>query len=391
MAPRVWPFRYELLDGLRGLAALAVVAHHLGFAQLGPFAVMMFFVISGYCIAAAAEQCRRNACTFGAFMRRRVRRIYPPYLLAIGFYVLTRLLKTGTGGHNDLVRPWLDWVQNLTLTQWVSLLLHPVANAPQNPTLMVAAFWSLCYEEQFYLVMALAVLLAVRRRVPIPLVVLLLAGAGLMWNIAWPRGWVTGFFLEYWVHFATGAALFYVLCMDCGRAARGAFVATLAVLGLVSLSHVIHMLPWHDDDWLRERAYVELSVVCSFALLLFFARPVSPAVSRHGLWKPVAALGTISYSLYLVHQFNLRIVQSLANWMVPGHWEPARFSAMVLLEIGIASAFWYLCERPFLNRAPPRTGKAGGVRGSGEPVPAAKPVGQDAPRLSRRINNPAGC
>ena len=280
MPPRVWSFRYDLIDGLRGLAALAVVTHHLGFAQIGPFAVMTFFVISGYCIAASAEQCRRTGLSVSAFMWRRARRIYPPYLLAIAFYVLTRLLKSGFGGHDDLVRPWLDWVQNLTLTQWVSLLFHPVVYAPENPKLLVAAFWSLCYEEQFYLVMALALLLAVRRRVPIPLVVLALAAVGLVWNTAWPGGWVTGFFLEYWVHFAAGAMLFYVLCVTSGRLARAAFVAAVTVLGLVSLSHVLRILPWHDDGWLRERAYVELTVVCAFVLMLFFVRPVSVAVSR---------------------------------------------------------------------------------------------------------------
>ena len=373
MPPRVWPFRYDLIDGLRGLAALAVVTHHLGFAQIGPFAVMTFFVISGYCIAASAEQCRRIGLSVSAFMWRRARRIYPPYLLAIAFYVLTRLLKSGFGGHDDLVRPWLDWVQNLTLTQWVSLLFHPVVYAPENPKLLVAAFWSLCYEEQFYLVMALALLLAVRRRVPIPLVVLALASVGLVWNTAWPGGWVTGFFLEYWVHFAAGAMLFYVLCVTSGRLARAAFVAAVTVLGLVSLSHVLRILPWHDDGWLRERAYVELTVVCAFALMLFLVRPVSVAVSRHALWTPIAALGTISYSLYLVHQFNLRFVQTLADWIVPNNWEPARLGVMIMLEVGIASAFWYLCERPFLNRSLPRRGGPGGVRETEQPVKPALP------------------
>jgi peptidoglycan/LPS O-acetylase OafA/YrhL len=302
---RVWPFRFEIIDGLRGLAALAVVMHHSGVAPLGHYAVMVFFVISGYCIAASAETCRRNGVAFGAFMWRRLRRIYPPYFFAIAFYVLTRLAKSASGGHNDLDRPWLDWVQNLTLTQWLSLPCHPVADAPQNPKLLVAAFWSLNYEDQFYLVMALVLLLAVSRRVPMTAAVLAMAAVGLAWNLAWPGGWITGFFIEYWLHFAVGAALFYALCLFPGRRFRCVFVASVVALGLFSASRI---LPWRAETALHERAYAELAIVCGFAFFLFFVRPWSAAVSRLWIWRPIAALGAISYSLYLVHQFNLAFV-----------------------------------------------------------------------------------
>src|SRR5262249_51772589 len=157
---------------------------------------------------------------FATFMWRRLRRIYPPYFFALLFYALTRAVKAASGGNNDLARPWLDWVQNLTLTQWLSLPLHPVADAPQNPTLLVAAFWSLNYEEQFYLVMAGALILALRYRVSMPLLIAVLAGIGLAWNCAVPGEWITGFFLEYWVHFALGALLFQALCLAPGRLTR---------------------------------------------------------------------------------------------------------------------------------------------------------------------------
>ena len=69
--------RYGLVDALRGCAALAVVLAHvppsLSEATLGgapaegglhPFgyeAVLIFFVISGYCIAASARSLGRNS------------------------------------------------------------------------------------------------------------------------------------------------------------------------------------------------------------------------------------------------------------------------------------------------------------------------------------------
>jgi peptidoglycan/LPS O-acetylase OafA/YrhL len=346
-APQSWPFRYELIDGCRGVAAFAVVLHHLGIVTVGHYAVMIFFVISGYCIGAAAESGRRSGMSFPTFMIRRARRIYPPYLLAIAFFVLTRAVKSASGGHNDLARPWLDWLQNLTLTQWVSLPFHPVAAATQNPKLIVAAFWSLNYEEQFYLVIALGLLLAVRYRAPIVPGVAALGVVGLLWNFIWPAGWITGVFIEYWAHFSIGVLLFAVLCLWPSRSSRGAFLVTVSVLLTFCL---FKSLPWTASTELRSRAYAELTVVAAFALFLFFVRPFSAAVSRHVLWRPVAALGVISYSLYLVHQFNLALVESLARRLLPVGWTDLQPAAMTVLELVIATAFWYCCERPFLNR-----------------------------------------
>ena len=368
-----WPFRYEMMDGLRGIAALIVVMHHLLIVSGGHYAVMMFFVISGYCIAASTESCRRNGVSFGAFMRRRLHRIYPPYFFAIVFYFLNRLAKVALGRDNDLHRPLLDWIQNLTMTQWVSLLFEPQAEAARNPKLLVAAFWSLNYEEQFYLVMGLALLLAAYRRVTIPTVVIGLAIAGFMWNCLWPGGWVTGLFIEYWVHFALGATLFYVLSLHADRAARTAFLGFAVALLLLCACKIF---PWEADTFLHNRVFAELGAAGAFALLLFFLRPYSAAISRHWLWKPIAALGVISYSLYLVHQFNLVVATALVDRMAPGAWQPARSALTVAVEIAIGAVFWYLCERPFLNRSPLR------------PSPAAGEHVEELARVSERI--PAG-
>lgn len=349
-----WPFRYELIDGLRGIAALVVVMSHSGLLTgAGRYAVMAFFVISGYCISASAETCRRNNSSFRSFMFRRLHRIYPPYFFAIVFFVLTRIVKLAAGDHNDLNRPILDWVQNLTLTQWVSLMFHPAAEATQNPKLLVAAFWSLNYEDQFYLVMALALLLAVRRQISIFAVVMGFAAVGLAWICEWPGPWVTGLFIEYWLHFALGALLFHVLCLNSSTIVRGAFVIGVTALGLWSTSRV---LPWQSDTLLQQRALVEMAVACAVALFLFALRPLSAACGRHLLWKPIAALGAISYSLYLVHQFNLNAVATVVNRLAPSAWQPVKLGAMVALQLLIATVFWYCCERPFLNRRAPGAG-----------------------------------
>jgi peptidoglycan/LPS O-acetylase OafA/YrhL len=119
-----------MVDAWRGLAALGVVCYHLGVGpgwdfDLGHACVMVFFVISGYCIAASTESCRRNQVSPGGYMWRRVRRIYPPYFFAICFFAATRLVKMQMGMSGELSTSLVAWLQNLTMTQWFSLVFHP--------------------------------------------------------------------------------------------------------------------------------------------------------------------------------------------------------------------------------------------------------------------------
>jgi peptidoglycan/LPS O-acetylase OafA/YrhL len=351
MTAFAWPYRYELLDGLRGVAALLVVMHHLGLVTFGHFAVMAFFVISGYCITASAESCRQRGVGFLAFMSRRVRRIYPPYLCALLFFAATRAVKTASGGHNDLARSALEWLQNITLTQWLSLLAHPLPMSTQNPTLFVAAFWSLNYEEQFYLVIALCLVLATRRNIPMVLPVLVLTGVGLAFNVRHPGNWDCGLFIEYWVHLAMGALLFYVLCKYPNRAVRRLFVASLLTIGIVL---ALCLAPWGPERLETQRVFVELLVVVSLTLSLLLLRPLSGILAGSRLWQPLAALGTISYSLYLIHQFNLTLLSGVAHWLLPRSSPLLLMSLTELsLHVALAALFWRLCERPFTgNRAP---------------------------------------
>ncbi len=212
--PTCWPARYEMLDAWRGLAAVAVVLHHLGVGHavnVGHNAVAVFFVISGYCVTAAAQNCLRKGVGFGRYMARRLRRIYPPYVLALLFFLATRLVKSGAGLGDT---PWggvAYWIQNFTLTQWLSLVGAPASFAADNPTLAVAAFWSLNYEEQFYLVLGLLLLLARQRGAGAVLDGLVgLLVAGFAWNVLLPaRSY--GLFLEYWVLFGSGGLVYFRL------------------------------------------------------------------------------------------------------------------------------------------------------------------------------------
>ncbi len=340
---------------MRGLACFGVLLHHLGVAPIGHYSVMVFFVISGYCITASAQSCLRRGVSFAAYKSRRIRRIYPPYLIAVAFFAATRLIRPAFTNAPSWHPSWLDWLQNLTLTQWMSIPLHPIAWPDRNPTLFVVAFWSLNYEEQFYLVTGLLLILALRYRVPLVRSVLALGALGLAWNFAIPGGRLYGLFIEYWAHFALGACLYFVLCEYPRRIIWCAFLLAMALLSAYCAAHV---LPWGgpaDQEMLR--SYLELGLLSAVATALLLVRPLSSRISSSLLWRPVAAVGTISYSLYLIHQFNLHLVSAVAAHIVPAA-APAALLIItkVLLHLCIAASFWYLFERPFLNR-PPSAGR----------------------------------
>ena len=182
--------RYRMLDVWRGVACLLVVVYHAGFAidrtevagaagsarwwlvallRMGSLGVPFFFVISGYCIAASAEANRAKGLSAGAFLRRRFRRIYPAYWVAIlGVVALVvGLDAVGLGRWHVETSKALrlqspgeltasQWVGNVTLTETWRPLIWGVA---ENETFTRVA-WTLCYEEQFYLVCFVVLALA---------------------------------------------------------------------------------------------------------------------------------------------------------------------------------------------------------------------------------------
>src|SRR5207302_9065355 len=108
------------IDALRGVAALGVVLYHAVLqttnavphnlfkwpvkliqflSSFGYVGVFLFFVISGFCIHLQWARSRASqtpqAIPFGSFWRRRIRRLYPPYLIAFALFMLMAALTTG--------------------------------------------------------------------------------------------------------------------------------------------------------------------------------------------------------------------------------------------------------------------------------------------------------
>jgi peptidoglycan/LPS O-acetylase OafA/YrhL len=359
----VHPRRYLTLDAWRGAAALAVFLYHrfLGRAPVGAFwlAVQLFFVISGYCIAAAADEAARREMSFVAFMKRRLHRIAPPYLASVVLAIVARLMWKGFG---PIVREWSMYLANFAMLQWVWLARAAFGGAPahtafDNPQLLVGVYWSLNYEEQFYLVAALLVVLAVAlrfRAALVALVVLLTAGVAVF---NWSRpGMVTGLFSDYWLQFACGIVLYARLCRVSARMARVLDVALVAALGFCG---------W--ESWRRGELgfdphgyhfHGQLTICVAFACLLVVLRPTDSWFMNTAVGRAFGRLGQMSYSLYLIHIPLL----GLYDWFtrrIEKHLGLAAADVFIVAAVlGTSWLFHRLFERPFLNRPLPAAGAA---------------------------------
>ena len=131
------------LDGLRGVAILAVLAYHFYLLPGGFLGVDIFFVLSGFLITSLlADEWRRwGSISLSLFYLRRALRLLP------AFWVL--LLVYGLAG---LGRPAAEAAAR---GKEIALAACYVANWPaihQTPMPIVGHSWSLAVEEQFYII-----------------------------------------------------------------------------------------------------------------------------------------------------------------------------------------------------------------------------------------------
>lgn len=142
--------RFPALSGLRGAAALIVVCHHAVTVMgrylpvEGYLAVDFFFVLSGFVIAHSYDRKIRDGMTWNRFLRVRVDRLYPVYLLG----VLVALADAVAGRVWHLGEQWPSW-SSMGISGLLTLFCIPTPEAiSQHGTLFTlnSSFWSLFFE-----------------------------------------------------------------------------------------------------------------------------------------------------------------------------------------------------------------------------------------------------
>ena len=366
--------RYYSLDLWRAIACLMVVISHSIFYRyaandgegLGHFlievtarfwlGVPLFFVISGYCITAAAHARRGEEQPLREYLRRRVRRIYPPYWIAVAVaaMMVTALEAVRPGLFHDRIHP-MNLPAQLSVPQWFGLRTltetwRPLLGGPPKGWVLGAA-WSLCYEEQFYLVTGLALLLPARRFFP---ALFGLAALVVALVVIGPHPWmpVAGTLFDgRWIQFAAGVAVNYYLHEATPQARR----ATVGILIIALLWAVIsrHRAP------LIEKEPLERIVAILFSLALIGGYRYDQAVRESRWLRPLLALGTITYSLYLIHWPFVKLCSHLAwDHGFRSSWETLLIvvPACITLSLLAGYSYYLAVERRWLNSS----AKAGG-------------------------------
>jgi peptidoglycan/LPS O-acetylase OafA/YrhL len=361
---------------LRGVAALAVVLYHAvgqaprdetsavihllaapvrALSGYGYAGVFLFFVISGFCIhlhwaKARAAGMLEPKVAFVPFWKRRIQRLYPPYLIALALYLLWSALH-----HNIEVNNFFLWDMMLHL-----LMLHNLDS--QTVYSINGVFWTLAIEEQLYL--AYFLLLFMRRRWGWKWTLLTCAAARVGWMVACiVLQRATGAEIpvpesaaSHWFTWALGAlsveAMYGLVALP--RWCRDLRVAAASLVSAVALSLVLplivqHLL-WHANAWLL------LHPLWGVGFFILINRAVRAErnwrewldVPRLVRWS--ATVGLFSYSLYLIHQ--LVLMEMWRFWILRMPSIVVALLLMTPLSVACAYIFFRYCERPFLPRPP---------------------------------------
>jgi peptidoglycan/LPS O-acetylase OafA/YrhL len=372
------------LDTLRALAISLVFVYHyavfvshrptFGWASVVGWAgVDLFFVLSGYLIANQlfAGLARGSAVAVPAFYARRALRTLPVFWLVLAAYALAH---GALGGRTP--PPWwrfLSFTQNLGL---------------QGGTAFSHA-WSLCVEEQFYLVLPLVLAagarLALGRRHGWTLLALLaalgVAARGVLWHRVDPAagGDPAGFMpliyystLTRFDEFLPGIAIALLKNFHPEAWSRAmAHGRLLLALGLAGALAVLAR--FYVEDALPVFGFFTITfgyslLAWSFGLLVLAA--LSPATALHRVRVPGAGrIALWSYSIYLSHKpLAFVLQQALAPMRLP---DAALAVTIALASLALGAVLFTLVEAPFLalrDRLFPsnfRAGPAAPAQGAG--------------------------
>ena len=389
--------RLEYLDGLRGLSALFVVVYHI-FTLLGASperyhclqicetrnrwiwtghqAVDVFIVLSGYCLMlpVARSKTQQLAGGTGAYLKRRARRILPPYYAALGIslllFLLVPALNAGVGLSAEMypsltasaILSHVFLIDNLRSVWWQKI------DGPM---------WSVATEWQIYFFFPFLLLPLWRRLGILPTVVAALA-LGLLLALA-ARGrldqacpWYLGLFAlgmaAAVVNFSQPAALRLVNWLQSPRLSWGVIAAGLWLAGLAL--NFLGQAPQWFCDIIVGAAVSALLVFCTRRAEKSDSPTEGGSVLRVLSSRPAVAAGAFSYSIYLLHIPILLAVQAtLLSFSLPNSSRILGLVLAVPVAVGLSYLFHLVFERPFMARPAPKSERAAEIAAVINPAP----------------------
>ena len=371
--------RLDYLDGLRGLAALYVVLNHasvstwamgalshrvqlaLKLTVYGHFAVDVFIILSGYCLMLPVARSRDKSLRGGSveYLLRRARRILPPYYAALLISLLiikfVPQLQVRDGSIWDGALP--AFRPDVILSHL--FLVHNLAEAWKYKINL--ALWSVGTEWQIYFFFPF-LLLPLWRRFGLAAAVLTAVVLGLAphfllpapWNLDPAVPWYLGLFAmgmgAATINFARDESYRKLLVgIPWGKVTAVQLILTLGAA-------LLRAKWWWAHTW-----FADIQVGLLTASLLIYCtqqchdnRPNT--LLRALQARPVVLLGTMSYSLYLLHTMVLAVLHVT---LVRLHVSPVSHIGIMIfggipLSVALTYVFHVLVERKFMTAHSPQ-------------------------------------
>ena len=324
------------IEGLRAVAVLAVVLFHVGFPITGGYiGVDVFFVISGFLITRNIRRDQQaGTFTFGRFYIRRIRRLFPALAVTLLVTLAVGSELFAPGDMARLAESAIFAVVSLSNVLFWREIGYFDVSAASKPLLHT---WSLAVEEQFYLLWPAVVVGASR-----------LSQASGVASVVAIVG-ICSFAGAEFYRTADPGAVFYLMPFRMFELSSGAllavinpqrprpFLANLATLvGLCIVAFVI----MRSDATTAQQHYRAL-LPCVGTIMVIYGGSNScsnPLLSN----RLAASVGTISYSLYLVHWPVIAFYHQLHGSDVSA----VRKVGLVSACLALAAAMHWLIERP---------------------------------------------
>jgi peptidoglycan/LPS O-acetylase OafA/YrhL len=355
------------LDGLRGIAVLAVIIYHADVSMLvgGFLGVDVFFVLSGFLITALLidELTKTNTVDRARFYMRRIRRLMPALFLVLFFSVLVSGLFVLDAAYH--VRRDLPWAITFVLN-WSYLFFEQsyFVNISRPPLLQ--HLWSLSVEEQFYVVWPILLValykvkignIAPRVKIFTASIVLALASTAWMVHLSVSNGFPIPNDPSR-VYFGTDTHAMGLL-IGCAAAAlwrpdrlnerltpdRAAAMNGLGILSIAGLAYFFLYVS-ELNEFLYRGGFLVLSILTAI-LVVVAAHPGLKFGSRLG--NPLLKwFGDRSYGIYLWHWPIFVLMRSGIDIQWP---EPVAFVAKIAIVLVIADLSYRFVEMPIRQGA----------------------------------------
>lgn len=357
MSTKVIRSESATISYLRGLASLGVVIYHVredlwvGWKAIrtlpsatlfdkavsmlsipAPYmgsGVILFFLLSGFCIALPYVGDRSRKFDFNEYGARRFFRIYPPYIFAIALTLVIEVVLRAI--NNDSLSPLSTYLANIFMIQ----------NYTTGALTTNGVLWTLPIEMELYLTFPIVLYILTKYGTKVLLWATAAVSLTVMVFYLTGQGWLHDNFAMYWIIWTAGAVLARNYANDTLHSPSNWVV----VGGFLSLAVALVL-----QTKGVESAHLELLFGCFYFSLLWL-----DLTSEHNWADKIPKLfasvlnklGTCSYSLYLIHKPIFRLWGTL--WIRHFGSKPVNFLiplAFVVLILPIAWFVYKLVEAP---------------------------------------------